>query len=121
MINGLIAIGGTMLGIITGFILGRISRTQNTVLPDPSYIPPAPKIVEEKHQVELIRADCDFPKPYMLNSEDEIRDAMLKTLSYDIALQIHQNRSKYIEYKVEEDYRMNRIVAHGVLRVVKNT
>lgn len=121
MINGLIAIGGTMLGIITGFILGRISRTQNNVLPDPSYIPPAPKIVEKKHQVELIRAKCDFPKRLMLGSEDEIRDEMLKTLSYDIAQQIHQKRSEYIEYKVEEDYCTNRIVAQGVLRVVKNT
>lgn len=120
MINGLMAIGGTILGIITGFILGRISRIQNNVLPDPSYIPPAPKIVEEKHQVELIHAKCDFPKRLMLGSEED-GDVILKSLSCDIADQIYKKRSEYIEYKVEEDYRTNRIVAQGVLRVVKNT
>ena len=121
MINGLIAIGGTILGIITGFILGRISHTQNNVLPDPSYIPPAPKIVEEKRLIELINAKCDFSKSLMFGSEEENRDVILKTLSYEIADQIYKNRSKYIEYTVEEDYRMNRLVAHGALRVVKNT
>ncbi len=114
MINGLIAICGTMLGIITGFILGRISR----VTPAPCEIPP--KIVEEKRLIESINAKCDFPKELMLGSEED-GDVILKSLSYNIADQIYKKRSEYIEYKVEEDYRTNRIVAQGVLRVVKNT
>ena len=115
MINGLIAICGTMLGIITGFILGRISR----VKPAPCEIPP--KIVEEKRLIESINAKCEFPKDLMFGSEEENRDVILKSLSYEIANQIYKGRSKYIEYRVEEDYRMNRLVARGALRVVKNT
>lgn len=119
MINEIIAICGTMLGIITGFILGRISRTQHNVIPVQCETPP--KIVEDKRLIESINVKCEYPKSLIFGSEEENRDMILRTLSYDIADQIYKNRSKYIEYKVEEDYRMNRFIAHGALRIVKNT
>lgn len=110
MINGLIAIIGTMLGFACGYILARVKKTEDKT-PDM----PSPIITEKRLEVETLTAKCEFPSD--LYTEYEMRKHLCNSLSD----QIFNNSAIFLDYYVEEDFRRNVLVARGRIKVVKNT
>lgn len=110
MINGLIAIIGTILGFVCGYILAQVRKKEDEA-PDM----PSPIIAEKKLEVETITTKCEFPSHLYTKEE------MIKHLCYGFTDEIFKNSALLVDYYVEEDYlRRNVSVARGKIKVVKN-
>ena len=72
MINGLITIGGTMLGIILGFILGRCSKPDvvTTIESKPKEM--LPGFFESKRFVDKIKSKVSIPKRVLIDNEQQV-------------------------------------------------
>lgn len=109
MINGLIAIIGTMLGFACGYILGQMRKTEDKA-PDM----PSPIITEKRLEVETLTTKCEFP------SDLYTKQQMLKHLCYGFTDEIFNNSALLVDYYIEKDIERNVSVARGRIKVVKN-
>ena len=110
MINGLIAIIGTMLGFACGYILSQMRKTEDKA-PDM----PSPIIAEKRLEVETLTTKCEFP------SDLYTKEQMIKHLCYGFTNEIFKNSALLVDYYVEKDIERNVLVARGRIKVVKNT
>lgn len=108
MINGLIAIFGTMLGFACGYIFAQMRKTEDKA-PDI----PSPIIAEERRKVETLTTKCQFPNDLYT------KEQMLEHLCYGFANEISKNSTSLVDYYIEKDIERNVWVARGRIQVVR--
>ena len=109
MINGFIAIIGTMLGFACGYIFAQMRKTEDKA-PDM----PSPIITEKRLEVETLTAKCEFPSNFT-------KQEMIGHLCHSLANEISNKSAIFLDYYIEKDIERNVSVARGRIKVVKNT
>ena len=116
MITGLIAIGGTVLGIILGFVLGINASGKNTTVIEPKPKLKLPECFQVDHAIDTITYRRSFSPGYIIDNDE----SAMKIVNDGLLNELRTNLLQYASYVNYDDPRYNKIIVEADIRVVKN-